>query len=281
MVGAHVDEPGAGGHVVDPVRDRVPAVLVREAVVTDLHRVPRRPPFPPGLRILPDFLFLLRVHADHRLPGGQVLLSLRGDIPELGVPVRVPPALGHLRAGLGGEPLPVQQPPGRLRAAPVPLTRQLGRQVLRALRRPQQRRLRVPPGRVRHQGQQRRHQPRIGPGQPRAARTRPADPAGRRNPTGLQLRDPVRDRLPGRPGRLGHRGDPAVPGRPRHRRQHQPPGLLIQHRQHKLQLRPHQLHQLRIRAHTSILARDTPETRLIMECLPSAPDPPRSPDQPR
>ena len=123
VVGAHVHEPGVRGHVVDPVRDRVPALLIGEAVVADPHRVALRPPFPPRLRVLPDLLFLLGVHADHRLPGRQVLPRLRGDIPELGVPVRVPPPLGDLRVGLRGEPLLVQQPPRGLRAAPVPLPR--------------------------------------------------------------------------------------------------------------------------------------------------------------
>ena len=279
VVGAHVHEPGVRPDVVDPVRDRVPALLIVEAVITDLHRAARRPPLPPGLRILPDLLLLLGIHADHRLARGQVLPRLRGDIPELGIAVRMPPPLGHLRVGLGGKPLPAQQPPDRLRAAPVPGRGQLTRELLHALGRPQQRRSRIPPGGILHQVQQRRHQPGISPGQ-RLARARPADPAFRRDLPGLQLRRPIRDRLPRRPGHLGHRADPAVPGRPRHHPQRQPPGLLIQHRQQQLQLRPDTPQELRARAHTSILARDTPETRLITECLRGCPDPPRKPDPP-
>ena len=280
VVGAHVHEPGVRAHVVDPVRNRVPALLIGEGVVTDLHRGPLRPPFPPRLRILPDLLFLLGVHADHRLPGRQVLLSLGGDIPELGIPVRMPPPLHDLGVGLGGEPLLVQQPPRGLRAAPVPGRGQLIRQVHNAPGRPRQRRLRIPARGILHQRQQRRHQPGIGPGQLLAAPARPADAPLRRDLPGSQLRRPVRDRLPRRPGHLRHRRDPAVPGRPRHRAQRQPPGLLIQHRQQQLQLRPHKLHQIRVRAHSRILAPDTPETRVIPECLQGVPKAPHKPDPP-
>ena len=120
-VGAHVHEPGVRAHVIDPVRDGVPAALVGEAVAADGHRVAFPAPFPPVLGVLADLLLLLGVHADHRVPGCQVALGLRGDVPELGVPVRVPLSLGDLGAGLGAVPLLVQQPPGGLRAAPVPV----------------------------------------------------------------------------------------------------------------------------------------------------------------
>ena len=270
MVGAHVDEPGVRAHVIDPVRDHVAFLPVSEAMIADLHRVALAPPFPPGLRILADLLLLLGIHADHRLGGGQVLFGLRGDIPELPVPVRMPPALGHLGVGLGGKPLLAQQPPRGLRAAPVPPGGQRIRQVLRALGRPLQRGLRVTPRRVLHQRQQRRHQAGIGLGELRPARPRTPDPPGRRDLPGLQLRRPVRDRLPRRPGQPGHRADPAVPGRPRHRAQRQPPALLIQHRQQQLQFRPHKLQELRVRAHSRILARDTPQTHVIPECSPLA-----------
>ena len=83
----------------------MPAIAVSEAVVADLHRVALGPPLPARLRVLADLLLLLGVHADHRLPGGQVLPGLAGEVPELGVPVRVPPALGDLGVSLRGEPL--------------------------------------------------------------------------------------------------------------------------------------------------------------------------------
>jgi hypothetical protein len=238
MVGAHVHEPGVRGDIVDAVRDRVPGLPVREGVAADPDRAAPGPPFPPGLGVLADLLLLLGVHADHRLGGGQVLPGLRGDVPELGIPVRVPLPLGHLGVGLSGESLLAQQPPGGLRAARVPLPGQLGGQVHRTLGRPHQRRLRITPGGILHQRQQRRHQPRVGLGQLRPARARPADPAVRRDLPRSQLGRAVGDRLPGRPGQLGHRADPAVPGRPGHRAQRQPPRLLIQLRQQQLQLRP-------------------------------------------
>jgi hypothetical protein len=270
VAGAHVHEPGVRAHVVNPVRDRVPAVPVREVMAAGLHRIAFRPPFPPVLRVLANLLFLLGIHADHQLPGGQVLFGPRGDVAELGVPVRVPRPLLHPGSGLRGEPPPVQHPPGGLRAARVPLPRQRFRQVLHAFRRPRQRRLRVPPGGVLHQRQQRRQQAGIGLGELLAARTRPPDTALRRHLPGLQLRRPVRNRLPGRPGQLRHRRDPALARRPCHRPQRQPPGLLIQHRQQQLQLRPHQPQKPRIHAHTRILARDTPETHVIPECSPNS-----------
>jgi hypothetical protein len=267
MAGAHVHEPGIGAHVVNPVRDRGPGPGLSEGVVADPHRAALGPPLPPGLGVLPGLLLLLGVHADHRLPRGQVLFGLRGDIPELGVAVRVPRPLGHLGVGLRGEPQLAQQPPRGLRAARVPLGGQLIRQVPRALGRPQQRRLRIPPAGVLHQGQQRRHQARVGLGELLAARARPAHPPGRGHLPRGQFRRAVRHRLPRRPGHLGHRADPAVPGRPGHRAQRQTPGLFIQLRQQQLQLRPDTLQELNVRAHTAILARDTPQTQLISECL--------------
>ena len=256
MAGAHVHEPGVRGHVIDPVRDRRPGSVTGEVVVPGPDRVPFRPPFPPGLRERPDLLLLLSIHADHRLPRGQVLLRLRGDIPELAVPVRVPPALHGPGVSLRGEPLLVQQPPAGLRAARVALPAQRVRQVLHAPGRPHQRRLRVPAGGILHQRQQRRHQARVGLRQGLAAPARAAHPARRHGIPRLQLRLPVRHRLPRRPRHRSHRAGPPVPGRPRHRPQHQPPRPLIQRRQQQLQLRPHQLQKPGIRAHT----RTIPET---------------------
>ena len=212
MVGAHVDEPGVGGHVVDPVRDRVPAVLVREAVVTDLHRVPRLRHSRPACAYSPTSSFFFASTLITGCPAARCSLACAAIYrnwasrsgcrwprspsrwPGWRTPARA--AAARPSAGCTGAPDASARPTSSSRSSSSTAAATPG-----------------PPGRVRHQGQQRRHQPRIGPGQPRAARTRPADPAGRRNLTGLQLRDPVRDRLPGRPGRLGHRGDPAVPGR--------------------------------------------------------------------
>ena len=164
-------------------------------------------------------------------------------------------------------PCPRKLPPRGLRAARVPGRGQLIRQVLHALGRPQKRRLRIPPGRILHQAQQRRHQARIGLGELLAPRARPAHPPRRGHLPGPELRRAVRHRLPRRPAQPGHRADPAVPGRPRHRPQRQPPRLLIQLRQQQPQLRPDKLQELRVHAHTSTLASDTPETHVIPECL--------------
>ncbi len=45
-------------------------------------------PLLPGLGVLATLL--LGIHADHRLPGGQALPGLRGDVADWAIPVRVP-----------------------------------------------------------------------------------------------------------------------------------------------------------------------------------------------
>ena len=85
-------------------------------------------PFPAVLPVVPDLLLLLGVHADHRLPGSQVLFGLRGDVPELGVPLRVLPPLGRLGVGLHGCTRRARITRSTVdRAARVPLRRQLAR----------------------------------------------------------------------------------------------------------------------------------------------------------
>ena len=263
MVSAHIHEPVVRGDVAGPVRGHLPGLLIGEVMVADRHRIPPGPPLLPGLGVLADLLLLLGIHADHRLARGDMRLCLLADVAELSVAVGVLAALDRLGVGLQAVAIRVQQPRRRLPAAPVPLRGQLIRQVLQRLRRPHQRRLRIPPRAVFHQRQQRGLQTRVRRSQRLAPPARTAHPALRGALARGQLRGPVRDRLPGRPGHPGHRRDPAVPRGPRHRAQRQPPGLLIQRRQQQLQLRPHQPQKFRIRAHYRILTRDTPVTHLI------------------
>ncbi len=89
MVSAHIHEPVVRGDVVDPVRGHLPGLLIGEVMVADRHRIPPGPPLLPGLGVLADLLLLLGIHADHRLPGGQALPGLRGDVAELSIAVGV------------------------------------------------------------------------------------------------------------------------------------------------------------------------------------------------
>jgi hypothetical protein len=94
---------------------------------------------------------LLGVHTEHRIPGGQKRHRRRVDILELGVPVRMLPALHHLRVGLQPIPTTLEQLRDRPRPHRQPLPGQLISQLLRGLVRPPQRRLRIAAGDRLHQ----------------------------------------------------------------------------------------------------------------------------------
>ena len=90
VVGAYADPAGVRGDVVHPVRVDLAQVLVEEVVDVRPARAPpsgchSRPPF----LNCPDQFLLLRVDADHRVPGVQVPGGLLVEVPELGVPVRM------------------------------------------------------------------------------------------------------------------------------------------------------------------------------------------------
>ncbi len=99
-----------------------------------------------------DALFRLWV------PGGHVLLSHLVQVGELGVPIGVLAALGGLGVGLQAVPQLAQQPPDHEIADPVPVLGQRPGQRAGRLRRPPQRRHRVPPGHRLDQRLQRHHQ---------------------------------------------------------------------------------------------------------------------------
>jgi hypothetical protein len=77
------------------------------------HRIPPLPPLPPRPGKRPDLLPLLGIDADHRLPRHHMLAGLRGDVPELGIAVRVLLALDRLNGSLQAEPFLAQQVPCR------------------------------------------------------------------------------------------------------------------------------------------------------------------------
>jgi hypothetical protein len=104
-----------------------------------------RPPLAARVLVVADELLLPGVHADHRLTGTHVPSGLLVDVAELGVTVRVLPALDGLGAGLRAEALLTQQAGDRVRAHPVPLAGERGREAPGRLHRPAQRRHRVAP----------------------------------------------------------------------------------------------------------------------------------------
>jgi hypothetical protein len=71
----------------------------------DPHRLALRLPLPAAVLVRADQLLLLRVHADHRVPGRLVVLGLLVEVAELCVPVGVLLALEGLGVGLQAEAL--------------------------------------------------------------------------------------------------------------------------------------------------------------------------------
>ena len=180
VVGAHRDPPGVGVQVVDAVRDRLADRVGGEVVHVNPLRAALRPPLGAAVGEVADLLLLLGVDRDDRLAGVQELARLPRDVAELGVPVRVLPALGDLGVALQAVALGLQQPRRRRRRAPVPGLRQRARQGPGRQARPPQRRLRIPPRLRLHQRHQRRAQLRVGGGQLLAAAARRPRPRLRR-----------------------------------------------------------------------------------------------------
>ena len=225
MVGAHVHEPGVGAHVVDPVRDRVPGSWSGKSWSRTFTGSPAGRHSPARLRVLPDLLLLLGVHADHRVPAARYSS----------------PARRYTGTGRPGPDAAGPRSPWRWPAA-EPLPRAAAASPVCGLHRcppavssP----ARCPTLLVVHSSGD-SGSPRVESctsassagtspgsalGQLLRPAARPADPPRRRDLPGLQLRRAVRHRLPRRPGQPGHRADPAVPGRPGHRAQRQPPRL--------------------------------------------------------
>ncbi len=134
VVGADGHPAGVGGDVVDPVRDRLAQLLVREVVSLHPLRVSARPPLAAAVLVLPDEFLLLSVHADHRLPRRMMLAHLVVDIAELGVAVRVLGALDLLGRGLQAVAGVVQQPPHQPFAATDRLPDALASTVAKRMR---------------------------------------------------------------------------------------------------------------------------------------------------
>ena len=176
MVGAGAHPAGVRGHVVDAVGDRLAEFLAGEVVHVHLLRLPGRLVFPPAVLEVPDVLFLLRIHRDHRLARGDEPGDLLAEVTELGVAVLMLAALGDLGVALQAEPQAGQHPGHRPVRDRMTGRRQRPGQVPGRLRRPHQRRHRVSAGLRVDQRLQLRRQVRVGAGQ------FPAPPAGRPDP---------------------------------------------------------------------------------------------------
>ena len=207
---------------------RARLVPARERVVQHLRRAARGVPFAPGLRVVPDLLLLLGVHADDRVPGGLAVTGLGGDVAELGVPVRVVGALRSSWRWLQAEALGAQQLVRRVRATPGgpggPARPPASASDLMVHRSGD---IGYPAGRVGDQAPAAR-----GAARDRYRRAASRPPPGRRARPGGSCRSPA----PGLPATpcphgprqpRGHQPDPAMTQRPRLSTQHQPPLPLI------------------------------------------------------
>ena len=149
-------EPPVRGDVVDPVRGDLPQLLIGEVVVADPNRVPGGPPRSPVPVIGAELLLLLGVHADRRVARRPERSDLLVDVPELGIPVRVLPALQHLRHPLQAVAVLAQHPRHRVLLAPEPQPGHLMLQVPQRQRAPGDLRHGVAPrGRLRQPPQRR------------------------------------------------------------------------------------------------------------------------------
>src|ERR1019366_6825314 len=118
--------PASAAMSYTPVGDGLAQLLADEVVHVHPLGVAPGPPFPPAVPEVADILFLLGVHADHRLAGRLVGPGLLADMAELRVPVRVLAALGGPGVALQAEVLLAQKPGHGRRRRPVPGPAKLG-----------------------------------------------------------------------------------------------------------------------------------------------------------
>ena len=168
----------------------------------DGHGLAARLPFPLGVLKRPNELFLLGIHRDD---GGAA--SVEGvhaiiDKFELLVPIGMRRPLQRFLRRLQTVPTRVQELPDFLRTDREPLSRQLGGEFARALRRPPQRRL----GSPRVTGSTRVSSASTMPGLVSSIRERP--PPARRTPTTSSAATPARSSS--RPARMVVRDKPVA-----------------------------------------------------------------------
>jgi hypothetical protein len=223
-----------------------------EVVDVGLHRLTGRLVLPAAVAEVADQFLLLAVHTDHRLPGGYVLFGRGVDVGELGIPVRVAPALDGLGVALQAEVLFPQEACHGRRGHLVTRLGQLVGQVAQALGRPPQRRLRITARFGLHQRQQRRPHPGIGLGHTLAATTDPPR-APQRLITSFQLPHAAGHRNPAHPCRPGHYRDPAMSEHSSLSPHRQPSLTLIKMREQRGELRRQRLFDLHGNRHSTTM----------------------------
>ena len=228
MVDPDRHPPLVGGDVVDAVGDGLPEFFVLEVVHPHELGLALWSPLPACVLEIADQLFLLGVHADHRLVVSDRAFGDRVDVPELRVTVRVLPALPRLEVRLQAVPQPAQKLRDRRVVRLVAELAQSVGEMPDALGRPAQKRPRIPPAISFDQPLEIQNQRRIRFGQPLASTTRPPHPPRREPLAPLKLIDPLPDRRHRYPGRARRRCNPTPTSRTRLTGRPQPPLPLVQ-----------------------------------------------------
>ncbi|GAA2978384.1 hypothetical protein Sfulv_60320 [Streptomyces fulvorobeus] len=110
----------------------------------DLGRSSLRPPLTAPVLVEADQFLLLGVHADHRVASAHVFLGPVVDVVELGIPVGMLGTFEGLGVGLEAESLLPQKVSDGIRRDTVALPGELVGESAGGLRRPAQRRHRIP-----------------------------------------------------------------------------------------------------------------------------------------
>ncbi len=202
----------------------------------DPDRITFATPLVAGVLVVADQLLLLGVDADHRVSGGLEVLGLVVATAELCIPVRLVGTFDGLGVALETEALLARHGSHGVRREPVPPPGQLGSQVPRRLRRPAQRRHRIPAYTRFHQGRQRGPTARIQVHRTLAAPTGPTHPPQRHLP-GLQSCHPTRHGALPDSSRTSDEPDASMAQRPCFCSYGQPPLPLVEMRGQRRELR--------------------------------------------
>ena len=100
VINAYTDPPVIGGHIVDPIRNRLAQVRIGEIVRPDLFGCPLRLPFLALVEKIADQCLFLRINGHHRLAPLLERAHLRVDVLELRIATWVGAALAGLPIGL-------------------------------------------------------------------------------------------------------------------------------------------------------------------------------------
>src|SRR5450432_688024 len=228
VIDAHADEAVVGGEIVHAVRDRFADGVAGKVVDIYQFRLALRLPLAAPVLEVADQLLLLRVDGDDRHAALDAVLGLGVDVLELRVAIGMLLALDGLVRCLEAVIVFLQQLRDCLVADANPEPREhLGRQHVRALACPPQRRLRVAPRHRIDELLQRGPHLRMRDFVRSLPRAAPNLDDVRRPRTGACLVPALANRADRHAGRARHRGHAAVPDRARLGACPQPPRSLI------------------------------------------------------